>query len=159
MTIVHSTVFLKHSGSERNSSGGLCWLFLNRFANYIILTRRSLYSLVINLHSLTRNCNPLCSRPLPTLLPNDVVVNGKLTPATWRITNQFSWKESLPAGLLLFCSNGDIFPSTKLHGTRLTFRPLTSVSGGLRRLRHVIRSLLMSLFAFLLSLTPFGNSQ
>ena len=107
-------------------------MFLNRFANYIILTRRSLYSLVINLHSLTRNCNPLCSRPLPTLLPNDVVVNGKLTPATRRITNQFSWKEELPAGLLLFCSNGSIFPSTKLHGTRLTFRPLTSVSGGLR---------------------------
>ena len=108
MTIVHSTVFLKHSGSERPSSGGLCWWFLNRFANFIILTRRTLYSLrsvyilVINLHSLTRNCNPLCSRPLPTLLPNDVVVNGKLTPATWRITNPFSWKESRPAGLLLF---------------------------------------------------------
>ena len=155
MTIVHSTVFLKHSGSERPLSGGLCWLFLNRFANFIILTRRTLYSrryvyiLVINLHSLARNSNPLCSIPLPTLLPNDVAVNVKLTPATWRITNQFSWKESLPAGVLLFCSNGNIFPSTKLHGTRLTFRPLTSVSGGLRRLRNVIRSLLMSLFAFL----------
>ena len=148
INIVHSTIFLKHSGSERPSSGGLCWLFLNRFANYIILTRRSLYSLVINLHSLTRNCNPLCSRPLPTLLPNDVVVSVKLTPATWRITNQSCWKESLPAKLLLFYSSGNIFQSTKLHGTRLTFRPLTSVSGGLRRLRHVIRSLLISLFAF-----------